>query len=545
MSQHVFSGSGAPATTPTAIGQHYIDTTGGMSYISVGTTSPADWSAGGGGSAITALTADVTASGPGSAAATVAFVGGSSAANVNTAEVAANAATSANTASTIVKRDALGDFGAGTITASLVGDVTGNASGTAANVTGVVAIANGGTNASTSLNNNRVIQSTAGSIVEAAAITAARALISDVNGIPTQSVTTSAELAFVSGATSSIQTQINGKQATGNYITALTGDVTASGPGSVAGTLATVNSNVGTFGSASSVAVVTENAKGLTTAAVDTPIQIAESQVTNLVSDLAAKQPTGNYITALTGDGTAAGPGSSALTLSTVNSDVGSFGSSTAIPSVTVNGKGLITAASTSPVIAPAGTLTGTTLASNVVSSSLASVGTITSGVWNGTTIALANGGTGQVTKAAAFDALSPMTTQYDLITGGASGTGTRLAKGADGTHLTTQSGVVAWTADPTPYVVSSINSNTSAATGNTYLCDTSGGAFNVTLPSPVTGAFIVIKDKLGTFGTNNLTVVRAGSEKIEGLAASKVLQTNWGAFSIFSDGTDWFMGPF
>ena len=44
---------------------------------------------------------------------------------------------------------------------------------------------------------------------------------------------------------------------------------------------------------------------------------------------------------------------------------------------------------------AAAGTLTGTTLASNVVSSSLTSVGTIATGVWNGTAITAAYGGTG------------------------------------------------------------------------------------------------------------------------------------------------------
>lgn len=53
---------------------------------------------------------------------------------------------------------------------------------------------------------------------------------------------------------------------TGNAITALTGDGTATGPGSVVFTLATVNSNVGTFGSATSCVVVTANAKGLITA---------------------------------------------------------------------------------------------------------------------------------------------------------------------------------------------------------------------------------------------------------------------------------------
>jgi hypothetical protein len=95
----------------------------------------------------------------------------------------------------------------------------------------------------------------------------------------------------------------------------------------------------------------------------------------------ASKQPLGNYITALTGDGTATGPsggGSAALTLATVNSNVGSFGSSTSIPSFTVNAKGLVTAASGNVVIAPAGTLTGTTLNSTVVTSSLTSLGTQT-----------------------------------------------------------------------------------------------------------------------------------------------------------------------
>lgn len=58
-------------------------------------------------------------------------------------------------------------------------------------------------------------------------------------------------------------TTFNNKQTAGNYITALTGDITASGPGSSAATLATVNSNVGSFTSAN----ITVNAKGLITAA--------------------------------------------------------------------------------------------------------------------------------------------------------------------------------------------------------------------------------------------------------------------------------------
>ncbi len=79
-------------------------------------------------------------------------------------------------------------------------------------------------------------------------------------------------------------------QATGSYITALTGDATAAGPGSVPITLATVNGSPGTFGSASNSLTIAVNGKGLVTSAVTNSIQIAEGQVTNLVSDLAGKQ---------------------------------------------------------------------------------------------------------------------------------------------------------------------------------------------------------------------------------------------------------------
>lgn len=121
------------------------------------------------------------------------------------------------------------------------------------------------------------------------------------------------------------------------------------------------------------------------------PVSLQDAATKNYVDASA----TPNAITSLTGDVTATGPGAAAATLATVNANVGSFGSSTSIPSFTVNAKGLVTAASSNVVIAPAGTLTGTTLASNVVSSSLTSVGTIATGVWNGTAVDTAHGGTG------------------------------------------------------------------------------------------------------------------------------------------------------
>jgi len=43
MSQHIFTGTAPPATAPTGIGHHYIDTTNKVAYVSVGTATAADW----------------------------------------------------------------------------------------------------------------------------------------------------------------------------------------------------------------------------------------------------------------------------------------------------------------------------------------------------------------------------------------------------------------------------------------------------------------------------------------------------------------------
>lgn len=82
-------------------------------------------------------------------------------------------------------------------------------------------------------------------------------------------------------------------------------------------------------------------------------------------------------------------------------------------------------------------------------------------------TVPLNKGGTGQTTKAPAFDALSPMTTGGDLIYGGASGTGTRLANGSAGTVLTSAGTTLppTWSA----ITVTPVNSFYRSAGGNGY----------------------------------------------------------------------------
>lgn len=220
--------------------------------------------------------------------------------------------------------------------------------------------------------------------------TSVSAITVNAKGLVTAAASTAIQIA--ESQVTDLVSDLAGKQATGNYITALTGDATAAGPGSVALTLATVNSNVGSFGSATEVAALTVNAKGLVTAAASTAIQIAESQVTNLVSDLAGKQASGNYITALTGDAAAAGPGSAALTLATVNSNVGSFGGAAQVGTFTVNGKGLITAASNTSIALAASAITSGTLATarggtNLDTSGSTGLAKVAAGTWSVATL--------------------------------------------------------------------------------------------------------------------------------------------------------------
>ena len=74
--------------------------------------------------------------------------------------------------------------------------------------------------------------------------------------------------------------------------------------------------------------------------------------------DSSSFQPPGNYITALSGDGVATGPGAVPFTLNTVNSNPGTFGAGSSIPVVTVNAKGLVTNLTTTPLVTPPQSIT-------------------------------------------------------------------------------------------------------------------------------------------------------------------------------------------
>ena len=113
-------------------------------------------------------------------------------------------------------------------------------------------------------------------------------------------------------------------------------------------------------------------------------------------------------------------------------------------------------------------------------------------------TLAVANGGTGQTTASAAFNALSPVTTAGDLILGTGVNTASRLAIGSNGYLLTSNGTTASWAAAP--------------ATGVTSVAQTFTGGIVSVAGSPIT-----------TTGTLALTV--AGTS---------------GGIPYFSSGTTW-----
>jgi hypothetical protein len=81
------------------------------------------------------------------------------------------------------------------------------------------------------------------------------------------------------------------------------------------------------------------------------------------------------------------------------------------------------------------------------------------------------------------------------------------------------------------------------SVTPDYYLnCDTTGGAFNVTLPAPTTGRTLVLNDVKGNFGVATLTLVPHVAEKINLIAANKLLTAAGAQYLIQSNGTDWFV---
>ena len=164
-----------------------------------------------------------------------------------------DAATNANTASTLVKRDGSGNIAAGTVTADLTGDVTGSIAGATANMTGLVTFG--------SLTDGTI---TATAFVDEDDMTSDSATL-----IPTQQ----SVKAYVDAQAHMTDVGIAGDSGTGAItdsetftLTGGTGITSAVSGNTVTHTLDNTAVSAGSYGSASTIPVITVDAQGRLTA---------------------------------------------------------------------------------------------------------------------------------------------------------------------------------------------------------------------------------------------------------------------------------------
>lgn len=72
------------------------------------------------------------------------------------------------------------------------------------------------------------------------------------------------------------------------------------------------------------------------------------------------------------------------------------------------------------------------------------------------------------------------------------------------------------------------------------FLMVNTAAARTINLPAATTRRVLIVKDVSGLAGTNNITLSRPGAETIDGTAANKVLQTNYGSWIVVCDGTNY-----
>ena len=116
-------------------------------------------------------------------------------------------------------------------------------------------------------------------------------------------------------------------------------------------------------------------------------------------------------------------------------------------------------------------------------------------------------------------------------ITLGASGDTIALSAGANQTGFG-RTGTVDWQTTPK-------TATFTAANGEGYFANTSGGAFTMNLPAGSAGAIVSVADYANTFQTNGLTIAANGSEKIAGSTIDVTLRTEGQSVTlVYVDGT-------
>jgi hypothetical protein len=160
-----------------------------------------------------------------------------------------------------------------------------------------------------------------------------------------------------------------------------------------------------------------------------------------------------------------------------------------------------------------AGTLTGILYGNGATAYTVASTAQLLSGIG---TVPIANGGTGQTTASAAFNALSPLTTTGDILYANATNSSTRLAIGSTGQILTVVGGLPAW---------SSLSS--SAVTSF------SGGSTGLTPASATTGAVSLAGTLSVSNGGTGLATNPANGQLLIGNGSNYTLATLTGGTGV------------
>lgn len=81
----------------------------------------------------------------------------------------------------------------------------------------------------------------------------------------------------------------------------------------------------------------------------------------------------------------------------------------------------------------------------------------------------------------------------------------------------------------------------TTVVSGHSYAVDSTVTAISLQLPTPVINTWFIVFDKGFNAFTNNITLLRASTEKINNVAASFVISNSGAAWIFVSNGTDWF----
>jgi hypothetical protein len=512
----IISVSGSPITTAGTLALTVAGTSGGIPYFSSST----GWAS----SAALAANALVVGGGAGVAPSTITTgTGVATALGVNTGSAGAF----------VVNGGALGTPSSGTLTNCTFPTLNQNTTGTASNVTGTVAVGNGGTGATTApVARTNLGATTVGgnffTLTNPTAITFPR-----INADNTVSALDAATFRTAIGAgTSSTTGTVTSVGGTGTVSgLTLTGTVTSSGNLTLGGTLAVTASNFASQ-TANTVLAAPNGSAGTPTfrAIVAADIPTLNQNTTGTASNV-----TGTVAIANGGTGATTAPAArtglgattvggnmftltnpSAITFPRFNADntVSALDAATFRTAIGAGtGSGTVTGVTaTSPVASSGGTAPVISLSAGygdtlnpygsktanfilaapngsagaptfraMVAADVPTLNQNTTGTASNVTgtVAIANGGTGQTTATAAFNALNPMTTTGDLLYEASPTTAARLPIGTTGQVLTVSGGIPAWGAAPSSNITALGMYENSATIGANYTIGTGNNAMS------------------------------------------------------------------